>query len=122
MAKPVTAIGQYKEGEYIDQYGFPHKCHYVVAKLEVTMTDEFITWYWYGPEPIKDYIWVTECGRRFRKHTQVDYGPCDMPFTELDVEERIVFYRFNPKYKRFGLKPLIEEKPGLVGLIKWLNQ
>lgn len=101
-------IVQYEDGVYTDQYKFEHKCRYVVAKLIVEKTDEFFEWDYYT-EKIQDYVWVTADGRRFRKHTQTDYGPCDMPFEELDVDERVNFYRYNNERVYFGLYPIIDE-------------
>ena len=104
-------IVQYKDGQYTDQYGYVHKCKYISASLEVERTDEFIAWEYYS-EYLKDYVYITKDGRRFRYHTQTDYGPADMPFTELSVEERVVFYRYRKNVKSYwGICPLLEEKP-----------
>ena len=92
MNKPIRIVRKEK-GTYIDQFDLEHKCEYVIDSVMVTRTDEFIAWDYYT-ENIKDYIWVSEDGRRFRAHTQTDYGPCDMPFTELDRDEYISFYHW----------------------------
>ena len=113
MRKPLRIVRKEK-GTYTDQFGLEHKCEYVIDSLMVTRTDEFITWDYYT-EKIQDYIWVSEDGRRFRAHTQTDYGPCDMPFTKLDTRERVSFYRWrepeegNKVYAPFWSGPIIDD-------------
>jgi hypothetical protein len=113
MLKPLRII-RTEESTYADQYDQEHKCEYVIDSIMVTRTEEFIAWNYYT-ENIKDYIWVSECGRRFRSHTQTDYGPCTMPFEELDTRERVNFYRWSePKegkkvYAPFWSGPIIDD-------------
>lgn len=105
-----TRLVQYQDSTYIDQYGVEHECERIIEEVFVTRTDEFIEWNYYDTQ-IQDYIWVSEDGRRFRAHSQTDFGPCDMPFSELETVESKRYYRFNPNQwtRGYGCGPIIDE-------------
>ncbi len=67
-----TRISRAEKSSYTDQHGIEHECMKEIEACYVEKTSEFISFDYYGPQ--KDYIWIDETGRKFRKHCPFDFG------------------------------------------------
>ena len=69
----MTTLNRLEESTYVDQYDFEHKCFYAREIVEVTRTDEYYEYEYYGSQ-VKNFYWDSEDGRRWMCHTPTDFG------------------------------------------------
>lgn len=69
----MSTLHRLEQSTYVDQHGFEHDCYYVIDSVVVERSDEYAS-YEYYTETVKDWYWDSEDGRRWRCHTQTDFG------------------------------------------------